>query len=213
MRIFQALNNEVLIINDQIQYSDTVENFMRDSGGVQAIPEKVIYNEEQKCCIVNRGEEDKWLDYPDATFDGYIASVSKYIAMKEKREYTPPTLDELKQQALNYQYCLYVDKRDANVVVDGMGFATNDSGQRDWQIALTLMGDSSQYKVYDKNGKNEKLATVTRAQMLQAGNTARVQQITAYNDFVAVRDAIKNCKSTDELQAFLPQEIAEKGAS
>lgn len=117
-------------------------------------------------------------------------------------------MEELKEQALTYQYREYVKKRDALVYVDGLGFTTDTAGQQDWQIALTLMGDSGQYKVYDTDGKTAKLATVTKAQMMQAGEAARAQQLAAYQDFVAVRDKVQNCKTADELKPYLPNETA-----
>ena len=209
MKVFQIEQGEVLIIDGKKQYSDTVNNFCHDSG-LSVLPVRVWYDDVQKNCIVRQADEkdDKWLSYPNSEYDGYIAKIDEYIAAKEKREYVPPTLDELKEQALNYQYQQYVDKRDANVVIDDMGFATDSDGQRDWQITLTLMGDSGQYKVYDADGKTAKLATVTRDQMMKAGEAARTQQLAAYQDFIAVREKVKNCANQAELKPYLPPETA-----
>ncbi|WP_301861157.1 hypothetical protein, partial [uncultured Megasphaera sp.] len=109
---------------------------------------------------------------------------------------------------LNYHYQQYVANRDDNVIIDNMGFDTTSAGQQDWQISLTLMGDSGQYKVYDIDGKTAKLATVSKSQMMAAGEAARAQQLAAYNDFVTIRGKIKNCTTTDELQEYLPDEMA-----
>ena len=209
MKVFQILNDDVLIINGKQQYVDTVANFKADSG-IKTLPVKVIYDDQQRQPVVQQDDksQEEWPDYPIAEYDKYIDAIDTYLAAKSQREYVPPTLDELKTQALNYQYQQYVAKRDANVVIDNMGFATTSAGQQDWQIALTLMGDSGQYKVYDADGKTAKLATVTKAQMMQAGEAARAQQLAAYQDFVAVREKVKNCKNADELKPYLPAETA-----
>ena len=209
MKVFQILNDDVLIINGKQQYADTVANFKADSG-IKTLPVKVIYDDQQRQPVVQQDDksQEEWPDYPIAEYDGYIDAIDTYLAAKEKREYVPPTLDELKTQALNYQYQQYVAKRDANVVIDNMGFATTSAGQQDWQIALTLMGDSGQYKVYDADGKTAKLTTVTKEQMMKAGEAARAQQLAAYQDFVVVREKVQNCKNADELKPYLPAETA-----
>lgn len=209
MKCFQIEKDEVLIIDGNKQYVDTVENFKADSG-IKSLPVRVWYNDEQPDVVIkeNTDSEEIWKTYPISEYDDYIAAIDEYIAAKEKREYVPPTFEELKEQALNYQYGEYVKQRDALVYVDGMGFTTDTAGQQDWQIALTLMGDEGQYKVYDADGKTATLQTVTKSQMMSAGEAARAQQLAAYEDFVAVRDKIKNCQTAEELKAYLPPETA-----
>ena len=198
MKCFQIEKEEVLIVNGEKQYVDTVENFKADSG-IQSLPARVWYNDENKDVVIKLKPESKeeWKKYPIQEYDDYITAIDKYITAKERREYVPPTLDELKEQAITYQYSEYVKKRDALVYVDEMGFSTDNAGQQDWQIALTLMGEEGQYKVYDKEGKNAILATVTKSQMLSAGEAARTQQLAAYQDFIDVRDKIKNCANIE----------------
>lgn len=209
MKCFQIEKNKVLIINGEKQYVDTVENFKADSG-IKSLPIRVWYNDEQKDVVIKIDEnaKEEWKQYPIAEYDDYIAAIDEYIAAKEKREYIPPTMDELKEQALAYQYGEYVKKRDALVFIDGMGFTTDTSGQQDWQIALTLMGDSGQYKVYDTDEKTATLQTITKSQMIAAGEAARAQQLAAYNGFIAIREKIQNCTTIDELQEYLPDETA-----
>ena len=209
MKCFQIEKNEVLIIDGEKQYVDTIENFKADSG-IQSLPVRVWYNNEQPNVVIKTDEKAKeeWKSYPIAEYDDYIAAIDEYIAAKEKREYVPPTFEELKEQALNYQYGEYVKQRDALVYVDGMGFTTDAAGQQDWQIALTLMGDSGQYKVYDTDGKTAKLMIVSKTQMIAAGESARAQQLAAYNGFIAIREKIQNCTTIDELREYLPDETA-----
>lgn len=209
MKCFQIEKNEVLIIDGEKQYVDTVENFKADSG-IKVLPTRVWYNDEQKDVVIktNENAEEEWKTYPITEYDDYIAAIDDYLAAKEKREYVPPTFEELKEQALNYQYGEYVKQRDALVYVEGMGFTTDSAGQQDWQISLTLMGDSGQYKVYDADGKTATLQTVTKSQMMAAGKAARAQQLEAYSNFVTVRENIKNCQTVEDLQAYLPPETA-----
>ena len=54
MRVFQIQKNEVLIINNNKQYSDTVENFKLDSGLSLDNINEVIYDNYQECCVINK---------------------------------------------------------------------------------------------------------------------------------------------------------------
>lgn len=209
MKVFQILNEEVLIINGDQQYVDTVANFKVDSG-IGTLPIKIIYDDQQRQPVVQKDTQspEEWPEYPIIEYDEYIDAIDSYLASKEKREYVPPTLEELKEQAIAHQYSEYVKNRDALVYVDGMGFTTDAAGQQDWQIALTLMGDSGEYKVYAEGRENAELMTVSKSQMIAAGKSARAQQIKAYQDFVEIREKIKNCKNADEIKPYLPIETA-----
>ena len=48
MRVFQILNDEVLIINDKKEYKDSIANFKVDSGVTVELPVKSIYDDLQK---------------------------------------------------------------------------------------------------------------------------------------------------------------------
>lgn len=207
MRVFQIINNNVLIINDNKEYTDTFENFLADSGAESLGRDTIIYDDKQQQTVI--GNEFK--KYPDASsLETYIDNIDNYIAAKVQREYVPPTVDELKQQALEYQYELYVAAKNAVIWVDGLGFDTDDNGQRDWQIALTLIDTDGKIKVHDDKNMLDHtiLADVTKSQMLAAGNAARAQQLQAYSDFVMIREKIKKCKTANELSAYLPAETA-----
>ena len=99
MKVFQIMKGEVLIINNDKQYIDTVENFKLDSGLILDNLNEVIYDNYQECCVVNK----EFKEYPNSQFDEYIANVDKYIAAKAKREYVPPAEptpeEKLQQQA------------------------------------------------------------------------------------------------------------------
>lgn len=225
MKCFQIMNNEVLIINDKKQYADTPENFVTDGGNLAAItaymegeetqavevtPETVIYDDLQKCCVIN----DVWYKYPNEVLEAYIAALDKYIAAKDAREYVPPTFEELKQQALNYQYQLYEAQKHAIAWIDdgsGFGFDTAPEDQNNWQVALTLIENGvTMYKVYtDKNDLSKKSFTqVTEEQMMLAGKKAKAQQIAAYSGFEVIKAKIENCKNESDLRPYLPAETA-----
>ena len=96
MRVFQIQKNEILIINDDKQYTDTVENFKLDSGLSLDNINEVIYDNYQECSVINK----KFKDYPNTEFEGYIDNVDIYIKAKSEREYVPPK--ENQQKKKNY---------------------------------------------------------------------------------------------------------------
>lgn len=240
MKCFQIMNNEVLIINDKKQYADTPENFVTDGGSlgvitaytqpkilracdgthnhsvlsesepVEVTPKTVIYDDLQKCCVIN----EVWYKYPNEALEAYIAALDTYIAAKDAREYVPPTFEELKQQALNYQYQLYEAQKHAIAWIDdgsGFGFDTAPEDQNNWQVALTLIENGvTMYKVYtDKNDLSKKPFTqVTEEQMMLAGKKAKAQQIAAYSGFEVIKAKIENCKNESDLKPYLPAETA-----
>lgn len=81
MHVFQILNKEVTIIDGDKTYIDSFDNFV-DDGGRHDLPEKVIYDESQKCCVV----EDSFLAYPHEEFESIIASIDSLQAARDKRE-------------------------------------------------------------------------------------------------------------------------------
>ena len=97
MRVFQIQKDEVLIINGDKQYSDTVENFKLDSELTLKDLNEVIYDNYQECCVINK----EFKEYPDANFDNYIDNVDTYIKAKEKREYVPPEEPTEEEKLLN----------------------------------------------------------------------------------------------------------------
>ena len=108
MRVFQILKNEVLVKNNELEYSDTLDNFKLDSG-LSDLPEKVIYDDYQECCVVRLEKDDNVIDdfqaFPNATFDSYIDNVQTYIDKKDARtpEPEPPELTE-EEKAENEAY-------------------------------------------------------------------------------------------------------------
>lgn len=108
MRVFQILNDEVLIINDKKEYTDSVANFKLDSGITADLPIKSIYNDLQKLpVILYAGQPEDWKSYPVQELETYIDSVQTYLDAKVKREYVAPTEEEKAQaerQQLDNEY-------------------------------------------------------------------------------------------------------------
>lgn len=96
MRVFQIQKNEVLIINGDKQYSDTIENFKLDSGLSLDNINEVIYDNYQECCVVNK----EFKEYPNNNFDSYIDNIDIYIKAKIEREYVPPVEPTEEEKAL-----------------------------------------------------------------------------------------------------------------
>ena len=96
MRVFQIQKGEILIINGDKQYSDTVENFKLDSELTLKDLNEVIYDNYQECCVINK----EFKEYPNANFDNYIDNVDTYIKAKEKREYVLPEEPTEEEKAL-----------------------------------------------------------------------------------------------------------------
>lgn len=96
MRVFQIQKNEVLIINGDKQYSDTVENFKLDSGLSLNNLTEVIYDNYQECSVINK----EFKEYPNTEFEGYIDNIDIYIKAKAEREYVPPVEPTEEEKAL-----------------------------------------------------------------------------------------------------------------
>lgn len=85
MAVFQILKDKVLIIDGSQQYSDTVDNFLTDAGAV-SVPESVIYDDVQECCVV----DGDFRDYPNGTYSGYCDRIQDLLDAQAKRTYVPP---------------------------------------------------------------------------------------------------------------------------
>ncbi|MBM6747909.1 hypothetical protein H5995_01235 [Megamonas rupellensis] len=160
MKVFQITKGEVLIINGDKQYTNTVENFKIDSGLTLENLNEVIYDSYQECCVVNK----EFQDYPNADFDGYIASVDKYIAAKTKREYVPPaepTAEEKLQQQAAETKSKLMEQKDTLLMAMLTGTDTAPV-VANYAVMLTAVDDSVAEKIpemfpaWDGNGKQYK---------------------------------------------------------
>lgn len=101
MKVFQILNEQVTIIQGSKVYIDSLDNFKTDSG-VDDLPGMVVYDESQKCCVV----DSLFYNYPNDTYEGYLSKLQDYLDAKAKREYVPPAepTAEEKKTALTADY-------------------------------------------------------------------------------------------------------------
>ena len=97
MKCFQIEKGEVLIISGDKQYTDTIENFKLDSG-IKSLPMCVWYSDRQPNVVIKQDTDSKviWKGYPIREYEDYISTINAYIDAKAQREYTPSTMDELK---------------------------------------------------------------------------------------------------------------------
>lgn len=85
MKVFQILKGQVLILDGDKQYADTVDNFKTDAS-LSSTSDLVIYDDQQECCVVN----GNFLAYPNALYQSYIDRIADLIVAKAKREYVAP---------------------------------------------------------------------------------------------------------------------------
>lgn len=161
MRVFQIMKNEVLIINNDKQYADTVGNFKTDSGLTLDDLNEVIYDNYQECCVVNK----EFLKYPNTDFDGYINNIDTYIAAKAEREYIPPaepTAEEKLQQQANETKSKLMEQKDTLLMAMLTGTDTAPV-IANYAVMLTAVDDSVAEKIpemfpaWDGNSKEYKM--------------------------------------------------------
>ena len=85
MSVFQILKNNVLIIDGDKSYMDTIDNFLTDAGAV-SVPGSVVYDDSQECCVV----DGEFLSYPNSTYSGYCDRIQDLLDAQTKRTYVPP---------------------------------------------------------------------------------------------------------------------------
>lgn len=96
MSVFQILKNNVLIIDGDKSYMDTVDNFLTDAGAV-SVPESVVYDDSQECCVV----DGDFLTYPNGTYSGYCDRIQALLDAQAKRTYVPPAEPTVEDQKAN----------------------------------------------------------------------------------------------------------------
>lgn len=210
---------QVLVINDYgdetKQYIDTLDNFKQDSGGVDlGKVETVIYNDAHDDCVVN----DKFLPYPNSTFEGYINDIDKYIAAKEKREYVPPaepTFEELKESKLTEAKAEFARKRDAVrfIQVDDTntyGFDCASEDITNFLAAYTALtnnvakstANTTMYKVW-LNETDKGIVELNLEQMNKVFDTVRTSQFEDYAWLSTVEAQIEAATSKQDLEAIV----------
>ncbi len=212
MRVFQIQKDNVLIINNDKQYSDTVENFKLDSKLTLDGFSEIVYDDNQECCVINKN----FKEYPNSMFENYINNIQIYLSAKEKREYVPPkepTLDELKEAKSQKAGEVFATKRDAIrwVKVDDSntyGFDCASEDITNFLAAYTFLdtqvekSNTTMYKVWlDKENKG--IVELNLEQMSKVFNDVRTSQFEAYALLEQIQAQIKACKSKEDLDAIV----------
>lgn len=212
MRVFQIQKDNVLIINDDKQYSDTVENFKLDSKLTLDGFSEIVYDDNQECCVINKN----FKEYPNSMFENYINNIQIYLSAKEKREYVPPkepTLDELKEAKSQKAGEVFATKRDAIrwVKVDEIhtyGFDCASEDITNFLAAYTFLdtqvekSNTTMYKVWlDKENKG--IVGLNLEQMSTVFNNVRTSQFEAYAWLEQVQTQIEACQSKEDLDAIV----------
>ena len=160
MKCFQVLNDDVLIIDGQKEYHEPLETFLLDGGSIGAIkvthegvtkvvePKKVIYDDNQCCCVVN----DVFYEYPNDDLDGYIALIDAYIKSKADREYVAPTFEEIVAAKLSELKSTRDTRETEPVEYNGSRYDYDDKARDRINaaiIALDISGQSIEWTTAD----------------------------------------------------------------
>lgn len=212
MKVFQIQKDNVLIINGDKQYSDTIENFKLDSRLTLDGFNEVIYDNYQECCVINKN----FKEYPNSMFENYINNIQIYLSAKEKREYVPPkepTLDELKEVKLNEAGELFAQKRDAIrwVKVDDTstyGFDCASEDITNFLAAYTFLdtqvekSNTTMYKVW-LTPETKGIVSLNITQMANVYNVVRNSQFESYVWYEQIKQKINACQSKEDLDAIV----------
>ena len=152
MRLFQVLNNEVIVVKNELFYSDTVENYILDGGIVEKDGEKItiaVHDSQQAYCEIN----GKVLKYPVDLFENIIDSIDTLLAKKAEREAPPaPTIDELKAQKLTKFKTIRDTEEVKPIAYNGNLFDFDDKARdriNSAIIALSITGQSIEWTTAD----------------------------------------------------------------
>lgn len=138
MRLFQILNNKVIIAKDGIFYNDTIENYILDGGIIEKDGKKLIlavHDSQQNYCEVN----GIVFPYPSEFFDNIIDNIENLLANKRKREYVAPTLDELKAQKLTELKTIRDTEEVKPIEYNGNSFDYDDKARERINAAIVAL--------------------------------------------------------------------------
>lgn len=86
MKCFQIYKEEVLVINEDKEYKDTLSNFLLDSGLSRTFPSLIVYDDYQGHCMI----DGELKEFPNSEYEELISNIGTYIEAKSKRTYIPP---------------------------------------------------------------------------------------------------------------------------
>lgn len=205
MKCFQVLNNDVLIIDGQKEYHEDKATFLLDGGSLTPIkvtredvtevvePKKVIYDDNQCCCVVN----DVFYDYPNDDLDGYIALIDAYIKSKADREYVAPTFEEIVAAKLSELKSTRDTLETEPIEYNGNLFDFDEKARdriNSAIIALSITGQSIEWTTADNTN-----VTVTANDLRGAIVNVAVRSNELHIKYRELKEQILACTTKEEL--------------
>ena len=201
MRLFQVLNNEVIIVKNELFYSDTVENYILDGGIVEKDGEKIaiaVHDSQQAYCEIN----GKVLKYPVDLFENIIDSIDTLLAKKAEREAPPaPTIDELKAQKLT-KFKTIRDAEEVKPIAYNGNLFDFDEKARDRInsaiIALSITGRSIEWTTADNTN-----VTVTADDLRGVIAAVAVRSNELHVKYRQLKEQVEACTTKKELEKIV----------
>lgn len=205
MKCFQVLNNDVLIIDGQKEYHEPLETFLLDGGSIGAIkvtregvtkvvePNKVIYDDNQCCCVVN----DVFYDYPNEDIEGFIALIDVFIDAKAEREYVPPTFEQIVSAKLSELKSTRDTLETEPIAYQGNLFDYDDKSRDRINaaiIALDITGQSIEWTTAD----NTNVAVTAQDLRTIIANVA-VRSNELHVKYRSLKEAVLACTTAEEV--------------
>lgn len=205
MKCFQVLNDDVLIIDGQKEYHEDKPTFLLDGGTLTPIkvtregvtevvePKKVIYDDNQCCCVVN----DVFYDYPNDDLDGYIALIDAYIQSKADREYVAPTFEEIVAAKLSELKTTRDTLETEPIEYNGNLFDFDDKARdriNSAIIALSITGQSIEWTTADNTNV---LVTADDLRGVVANVAVRSNEL--HIKYRELKEQVEACTTKEEL--------------
>ena len=208
MKCFQVLNDDVLIIDGQKEYHEDKATFLLDGGTLTPIkvtregvtevvePKKVIYDDNQCCCVVN----DVFYDYPNDDLDGYIALIDAYIQSKADREYVAPTFEEIVAAKIAELKTTRDTLETEPIEYNGNLFDFDDKARdriNSAIIALSITGQSIEWTTADNTNV---LVTADDLRGIVANVAVRSNGL--HIKYRELKERVENCVTKEELDSI-----------
>lgn len=205
MKCFQVLNDDVLIIDGQKEYHEDKATFLLDGGTLTPIkvtregvtevvePKKVIYDDNQCCCVVN----DVFCDYPNDDLDGHIALIDAYIKSKADREYVAPTFEEIVAAKLSELKTTRDTLETEPIEYNGNRYDYDDKARDRINaaiIALDITGQSIEWTTADNTN-----VTVTAQDLRNIIAAVAIRSNELHVKYRSLKELVLACTTADEV--------------
>jgi len=199
MRLFQILEGQVSVANNEKYYNDTIENYVLDGGIIEKDGEKIsvaVHDNQQDYCEVN----GKVLEYPNDFFENLIDSIDSLLAKKAEREYVEPTIDELKANKINELKTIRDAEEVKPIEYNGNLFDFDDKARdriNSAIIALSITGQSIEWTTADNTNV---LVTADDLRGVVANVAVRSNEL--HVKYRELKERVENCTTKEELDSI-----------